>query len=174
MSEPSTLATTRAALQALLSAVPAAGVVHPVERYASTEQGFKQAYLYTHTDPAADAFAAEPHIRGWYLRRTETAETTVNGRILNEHTWLVRGYLAFKDAIASEIIFDELVERMRDAVRVDGSLGLPGLMGSSPFEERGVQVANAGPVVFAGVLCHSATLQCKTRSWVEWSTRRKT
>lgn len=172
MSTPSTLAATRSALQALLGAVPAAGVVHACERFATTEQGFKQAYLYTHTDPALDAFAAEPHIRGWYIRRANTTETTTNGRILNEHTWLVRGYLAFRDAIASEIIFDELVERMRDAVRVDGALGLPGLVGSSPFEERGVQVADAGPVFFAGVLCHSAILECKTRNWVDLARRR--
>jgi hypothetical protein len=171
MSTPSTLADTRTALQSLLGAVPAVGVVHPCERYASSEQGFKQAYQYTHADPTADDFAADPHIRGWYIRRTATAETTSNGRILNEHTWLVRGYLSFKDAISSELIFDELVERMRDAVRVDGSLGLPGLIGSGPFEERGVQVANAGPVLFAGLLCHSAALEFKTHNWVEWRKR---
>lgn len=168
MSTPSTLADTRTALLALLRAVPAVGVVHPCERYASSEQGFKQAYLYTHTDPAADAFGTDSHVRGWYIRRAGTSESTANGRIMNENTWLVRGYLAFKDAIESELIFDELVERMRDAVRVDGSLGLPGLIGSGPFQERGVQVTSAGPVIFAGVLCHSAALEFKTRNWVEW------
>lgn len=168
MTTPTTLAASRAALLALLSAVPAVGVVHPCERFSSSEKGFKDAYLYTHADPAADAFAQEPHIRGWYIRRTATAEVNSNGRILNEHTWLVRGYLSFKDAISSELIFDDLVERMRDAVRVDGSLGLPGLLGSSVAEERGVQVGSAGPVFFAGVLCHSAALELKTRNWAEW------
>ena len=168
MSTPTTLAASRSALLALLQAVPAVGVVHPCERYASNEAGFKQAYIYTHADPEFDAFANEAHIRGWYLRRTSTREINANGRVLNEHTWLVRGYLAFKDAIASELIFDELVERMRDAARLDGSLGLPGLLGSSVNEERGIQVTGAGPVLFAGVLCHSAALQLKTRNWVEW------
>ena len=96
------------------------------------------------------------------------AEVNANGRILNEHTWLVRGYLSFQTAIDSELIFDDLVERMRDAVRVDGSLGLPGLLGSGLSEERGVQVASAGPVLFAGLLCHSAALELKTRNWAEW------
>lgn len=168
MTMPSTLAASRAALQAVLSTVPAVGVVHPCERYAQSEQAFRQAYLYTHADPAADAFGAEPHLRGWYLRRSATSEVTANGRILNEHTWTVRGYMAFKGAIDSELIFDELVERMRDAVRVDSALGLPGLLGASVAEERGVQVAGAGPVLFAGVLCHSAVLELKTRNWAEW------
>ena len=101
-------------------------------------------------------------------QRAKELLTNANGRILNEHTWLVRGYLSFKDAIASELIFDDLVERMRDAVRVDGSLGLPGLLGSGLSEERGVQVASAGPVLFAGLLCHSAALELKTRNWAEW------
>ncbi len=165
---PNTLAASRSALQAVLQAVPAVGVVHPCERFAEGEEAFKKAYLYTHADPAADAFAAAPHIRGWYIRRTATAEVNTNGRILNEHTWLVRGYLAFRDAISSELIFDDLVERMRDAVRVDGSLGLPGLLGSSVADERGAQVESAGPVYFAGVLCHSAALRLKTRNWAEW------
>ncbi|MFT4243557.1 MAG: hypothetical protein QM569_14890 [Acidovorax sp.] len=168
MTMPNTLAATRGALQALLAAVPAVGVVHPCERFADGEEGFKRAYLYTHTDPAADAFGADPHIRGWYMRRTATTELNTNGRILNEHTWLVRGYMAFRDAISSELIFDDLVERMREAVRLAGNLGLPGLLGASLAEERGVQVTSAGPVYFAGVLCHSAALGLKTRNWAEW------
>lgn len=168
MTTPTTLAASRSALLALLRAVPAVGVVHACEPYADGEHGFKQAYLYTHADPAMDAFAAAPHIRGWYVRRTATSEVNANGRILNEHTWLVRGYMAFQTAIESELIFDDLVERMRDAVRVDGSLGLAGLLGSSVAQERGVQVASAGPVIFAGLLCHSAALELKTRNWAEW------
>jgi len=169
MTIPNTLAASRAALLALLSDVPAVGVVHPCERLADGEEGFKRAYLHKHTDPATDGFGATAHIRGWYIRRTATSEVTANGSILNEHTWLVRGYMSFNDAISSELIFDDLVERMRDAVRVDGTLGLPGLLGSGVSDERGIQVESAGPVFFAGVLCHSAALRLKTRNWAEWS-----
>ena len=168
MSMPSTLAASRGALLAVLQAVPAVGVVHPCERYASSESGFRQAYLYTHMAPDIDAFGQAPHIRGWYMRRAATSEVNANGRILNEHTWTVRGYMVFKGDIDSELIFDELVERLRDAVRVNASLGLPGLLGASVADERGVQVASAGPVMFAGLLCHSAALEVKTRNWVEW------
>ena len=63
------------------------------------------------------------------MRRTATTEVNANGRLLSEHRWLIRGYMAFKDAVASELIFDDLVERIRAAVRVDTTLGLPGLLG---------------------------------------------
>lgn len=162
---PSTLAESRSALLELLRAVPAVGVVHANERYAENERGFKQAYQFAHEESGIDAFDVEPHIRGWYLRRTATVEGTTNGRILNVHTWTIRGYLSFQDAIGSELIFDDLVERMRDAVRYSTSLGLPGLIGAQPFDERGMQVESAGPVLFSGVLCHSASLQLKTRNW---------
>ena len=48
------------------------------------------------------------------------------------------------------------------------ALGLPGLLGASVAEERGVQVSSAGPVLFAGALCHSAVLELTTRNWAEW------
>lgn len=162
-----TMPAARSALLAVLAAVPAVGLVHSRERFASSEAEFRKLYLYSPAQ-AVDGFGLEPHIRGWYLRRTATAEVNANGRILNEHRWLIRGYLAFKDAVESELIFDELVERIRSAVRVDTTLGLPGMLGGSTQEERGVQLASAGPVMFAGLLCHSAMLELSTRSWVEW------
>ncbi|WP_423458031.1 hypothetical protein [Ottowia sp. VDI28] len=165
---PSTLAASRQALLEVLRAVPAVGVVHDCEVYASEDKGFKAAYRYTNTDASADAFAAEPHIRGWYIRRFATAEVNANARILNEHTWHVRGYMSLKSAIDSELIFDELIERMRDAARMHGTMGVSSALGASTAQERGVQVINAGPVLFAGVLCHSAVLELKTRNWVEW------
>jgi len=165
-----TLSAARSALLAALAAVPAVGLVHSRERFASSEAEFRKLYLYSPAQ-AVDGFGLEPHIRGWYVRRTASAELNANGRILNEHRWLIRGYMAFKDAVESELVFDELVERIRSAVRVDTALGLPGLLGGSVQEERGVQVASAGPVMFAGVLCHSAMLELSTRSWVEWRKR---
>ena len=72
MSTPNTLAATRQALLALLRGVPAVGIVHAQERFADSDSGFKAAYQYTHADPAADAFGAAPHLRGWYLRRMAT------------------------------------------------------------------------------------------------------
>lgn len=162
-----TLSAARRALLAVLAGVPAVGMVHSRERFATSEAEFRKLYLYSPAQ-ADDGFGLDPHIRGWYVRRIATTEVNANGRILNEHHWLIRGYMAFKDAVESELIFDGLVERIRSAVRVDTTLGLPGMLGGSTQEERGVQVASAGPVMFAGVLCHSAMLEMSTRSWVEW------
>ncbi|CAM4372309.1 hypothetical protein COAQ111491_20065 [Comamonas aquatilis] len=162
-----TLSAARSALLAVLATVPTVGIVHSRERFASSEAEFRKLYLYSPAQ-AEDAFGLDPHIRGWYVRRTATTEVNANGRILNEHRWLIRGYMAFKDAVESELVFDDLVERIRSSVRVDITLGLPGMLGGSIQEERGVQVASAGPVMFAGVLCHSAMLEMSTRSWVEW------
>ena len=161
------LTAAREALLKVLSAVPAIGIVHSRERFASSEAEFRKLYQYTLAQ-AEDAFGVDPHIRGWYVRRTATTEVNANGRLLSEHRWLIRGYMAFKDAVASELIFDDLVERIRAAVRVDTTLGLPGLLGGSIESERGVQVASAGPVMFTGLLCHSAMLELSTRSWADW------
>lgn len=171
MTMPSTLTQSREALVTLLRAVPGVGVVHDRERYAASEQAFRSLYIYAHSDPAADAFGDKAHVRGWYIRRVATTELTDNGRVLNEHTWNIRGYLAFQDDIGSELVFDELVERMRDAVRVTPTLGLASLLGASVATERGVQVASAGPVFFAGALCHSVLLELRTRNWAEWRSK---
>ena len=153
----STLQAHRAAIVAALASVPGMGVVHDRERYASDNSKFAALYLYT---PAG----GEPQIRGWWLRRVETEERTDTfGPGTNVHTWHVRGYMAFADDDGSELVFDELIEDFRAVVRQDPTLG--GACEQPPEEETdGVQVLDAGPVKFAGALCHSVLLQLKTWS----------
>ena len=149
----------RAAIVAALASVPNIGVVHDRERYAKDNAKFAQHYLFT---PAG----GQQQLRGWWLRRAETEErsdTYGSGTTTNVHTWQVRGYLAFNDADATELVFDELIESFRAVVRDDPTLG--GVCDQPPEEETdGVQVLDAGPVMFAGALCHSALLQLKTWS----------
>ena len=166
MSLPKTLSETRAAVVTLLSSVSEVGIVHRCERYASSDDVYKKLYQYK-SSGGTDGFADEPHIRGWTVRRTATREMNSNGQILNEHTWTVRGYLSFKDSLESELIFDDLVECVRDAFRF-AKLGVPTGIGSGVFEQRGVQVVSAGPVFLGGALCHSAVLEFTTRNWFEW------
>jgi hypothetical protein len=154
----SVLSQHRAAIVATLGGVVDIGHVHDRERYARDEAGFRAAYLFTGS-------SGVPGLRGWWLRRTETKESSADtGEPMNEHTWHIRGYMAFNDADASELVFDELVEAFRDAVRQDLTLG--GACDLGPLSEtEGVQVLDAGPVMFAGVLCHSVVLQLKTWSY---------
>lgn len=150
----------RDALGALIAAVPNAGQVHTRERYIRDENKFRALYLFT---PAG----GQEQVRGWWLRRTATAERGVNvARNVETHTWQIRGYMALNDAANTEGEFDALVEAMRDAVRADPTLG--GMCQQSPLgdEQDGLQVLDSGPVLFCGVLCHSALLELKTWSYI--------
>lgn len=152
-------ATHRAALLALLQAVPAIGRVHDYQRYAREESAFRSLYVY---EPAT----GPSQLRGWQISRVGVAERTVGlGRVLNEHTWRIRGYMALRDADATETEFDALVEAIRAAFRADPTLG--GASTAEPIgDEDGVQMRDAGPVLFCGVLCHSALLEVQTREYV--------
>ena len=154
----SILAAHRAALATLLSGVDGAGLVHLEEPYAKTQAAFQA--LYQWANPAT----GEKQVRGWFLHRLRTQEQELGvGRVMNVHTWRVRGFMALLPP-ASGQAFDELIESMRDAFRADPTLGgvaQPGPVG----QPSGVQVVESGPVVFSGVLCHSAQLELKTWSF---------
>ena len=151
-------ATHRAALVALITAVPDAGRVHDYERFAREEAAFRAHYL--HTLPGG-----AKQLRGWQISRAAVAERLVGvGRWLVEHSWRVRGYMALDDAAATELVFDGLVESLRAAFRADPTLG--GLSTAGPVgDEDGIQMRDAGPVMFCGVLCHSALLTLQTREY---------
>ena len=152
------LSALRSALVTRLASVTDIGLVHERERFAANEAAFRALYLYT---PAGGT----PHVRGWWVRRVATAATSVSSaRALDVHSWEVRGFMAFDDAAASEIAFDALIESMRAAVAADPTLG--GVADPGPLDEpEGLQLVEAGPVRFAGVLCHSAVLTLKTWSY---------
>ncbi|CAN7565301.1 hypothetical protein [Acidovorax sp. LjRoot117] len=156
----STLQAHRAAIVAALSSVPDIGVVHDRERYAKDNNAFASLFLH---QPANGL----KHLRGWTLRRTATREHSPNvRRTLNEHTWTLRGYMAFNDVDASELVIDDLVEQFRAVVRNDPTLG--GVCQPGPLDDEtdGVQVTDAGAVMFAGALCNSVVLQLKTWSYL--------
>lgn len=154
-----THAAIRDALGALIAAVPNVGQVHTRERYVRDESKFRALYLYT---PAGGV----EQVRGWWLRRVATSERSVNvGRNVETHTWQVRGYMALNDEANTEGAFDALIEAMRDAVRADPTLGGVCQQGPLGAEQDGLQVLDSGPVLFCGVLCHSALLELQTWSY---------
>ena len=147
----------RAAIKAKILTVPNVGTVHDRERYA-TDQGSLRA-LYAFGDPA--------RIQGWHIRRLATEEVSpALGRYVVTNEWAIRGFMGFDDADQSEILFDGLIEQIRDVFRVDETLGGV-VVATAPAREGtekaiGIQVVDSGPVMFAGVLCHSAQLRLFT------------
>lgn len=153
----------RAGLVAFIAAVPGIGIVHSHERYAKDEAKFRDLYV-------QDLGGGKKVINGWWVRRVATTEYTVDigGQAIVVHTWRIRGYRALSDTDESELAFDAVIEGIRDAVRADLSLGgvcEPGPLFDNGDRQEGVQVMDVGPVMFAGVLCHSAVLELKTWSY---------
>ncbi|MCB1908811.1 MAG: hypothetical protein KDH15_15705 [Rhodocyclaceae bacterium] len=148
----SQLEPTRAAIVAKL-AVLGIGVVHDHEPYAATLAALQALYQ----DPDSG------RLNGWHVRRVATRELSAAiGCYLEYVSWQIRGYFALSEADGSERAFDAQIEAIRDAVRADPTLG--GAVGNTAEDddEAGVQVQESGPVMFAGVLCHAATLRLVT------------
>lgn len=138
----------RAAIVAKLAAVPGIGRVHAYERYSATDKAFRNLYV---TDGV---------LLGWHVRRVACKEDAAFNQVTT--VWELRGVAAIVDAQASELAFDALIDAIRDAWRDDPTLGGAVLY---PRSEDAVvpELADAGPVLFAGVLCHSARLKWTTR-----------
>lgn len=150
--------TIRTAIAATMRAVSGVGLVHDRERYAHAQADLKRLYVQGET------------LHGWYVRRVSTQETTgAIGRSEVIHRWRLRGFLGFDDAAGSELAFDREIEALRDAFRADETLG--GAVITTVADEgdgaiAGLQVEDSGPVMFAGILCHAATLGLYTRHYL--------
>lgn len=145
----------RTALVALVAAVPDAGIVHPYQRYAASLPALKELYV--------SDIGGGPKLRGWYVSRIAVRESSVAPgchEVVND--WLIRGYMALEDVTGSEIVFDNLVEAIRDRLRGDDTLGLFGTTVFENEETSGAQAPEIGPVMFAGVLCHAARIAIST------------
>ncbi|HMX15549.1 MAG TPA: hypothetical protein PKD29_01785 [Rhodocyclaceae bacterium] len=139
----------RAAIVARLRTVPGVGQVFDYERYAASEGAFRALYA-----PGGG------RVLGWHVRRVARREVTDENVV---HTdWEIRGFMALDDAGRSEIAFDTLIDAILDAWRADPTLG--GLVfwpkDDGPFVP---DLADSGPAMFSGVLCHAVKLKLTTR-----------
>lgn len=150
----------RAAIVAKLRTVADVGRVHDLEPLGRTEAEFQDLYLYTLPD-------GSQQLRGWFVRRVRTTETLGGvGRTINEHTWTLRHFMSLDSAQRSEITFDTLVETVRRAFRNDLTLG--GAVEPGPIQRpTGMSLTDSTPVMFVGVLCHSATLSYSTVEYLD-------
>lgn len=145
----------RAALFAILQAVPNIGVVHAYERMAADLSKLKQLYF----------SAAHQQIRGWFIRRVRVRETGILiPTYLEVVEWQIRGFMALDDSAQSELVMDTLIEAVRDRLRdndkLNGTVLKLGLLGAKT--DRGLQLEDFGPYMFGGVLCHGAKLSLIT------------
>lgn len=111
------LATIRAVILTTLQAIPNIGQVHNYERFAKGEKDFRALYQSVPDGP----------ILGWHVRRVSTEQTALDvddpDQRQDRHTWEIRGFMALSDADASELTFDALIEAIREAFRLDDTLG---------------------------------------------------
>lgn len=149
----------RNAIVAKLQGIADIGRVHGFERYAADMDALRGHYV--------ASIAGADQLRGWYVRRVAGGETSpVDGRYIETATWKIQGFMALDDDAASEIQFDLLVDAVRDAFRADATIG--GAVVFTAFgQAAGAQLKDAGPVMFAGVLCHAATLTLTTTRYFQ-------
>lgn len=160
------LDTIRTAIAATLSSVADIGCVHDYERYADREAAFRELYQ-------ATLASGDTKLRGWFVRRTATRTVAgaVTGVAMRVDTWQIRGYDALQDAVASEKTFDDLLESIVTAFLANETLGstvadVCDLTAGDGPKETGIQIVESLPVLFGGVLCHSARLSLVTSSAV--------
>jgi hypothetical protein len=142
----------RAAIVDAMNEVSNIGKVHAYERYSSD-----MATL-------ASLYQTDDLLLGWFISRGRVSETSpFSGRRVEQIEWKIMGYRGFVDADATEMAFDDLIDNIRIRFRTSDTFG-----GAWPwgFEKYGIQVDETGPVLFAGVLCHSAKLSLPTTRYI--------
>lgn len=145
-----TVADIRAAIKTTMQTVSNIGVVNDFERYSDQMSKLKLQYVAN--------ISGSDQLRGWHIRRIAKREVFVDtGRWSVHNRWRIRGFMAIDDDNETEKTFDDLVNALEDAFRADDTLGGEVLSCIDPeTSEAGLQLIDSKPVLFAGVLCHSA------------------
>ncbi|MBF0165189.1 MAG: hypothetical protein HQM01_11940 [Magnetococcales bacterium] len=140
----------RQAIIARMQEIPDIGRVHGHQPWLRQERELKALYV------------EEELLCGWHVRRVATHESApAVGRWVETHLWRIWGVMAMGEGGESERLFDGLIEAIRDRFREDQDLG--GVVASTVTgESAGIQVEQAEPVMFCGVLCHSVQLLLHT------------
>lgn len=147
------LAAQRAALQAMLEGIADIGVVHGYERWAVSEQRFRELFL----------DGARNRICGWTITREATPEAYyTSGQSERQHVHVLRGVRSLDDGAQSETEFQDLLEAICAALRND-----PTLAGTAEGDSGPPQVRIVEPRLFHGTLCHYAEITFVGREIME-------
>lgn len=155
-----TLAQIREAIRARVAAVANIGAVNDYERYTDQMSALRTLYV--------ASIGGSDQLRGWHIRRLRKNESYIDlERWVVVNHWQIRGFMALDDATGTEKTFDNLVEAVCDAFDTTPTLVAEPNYAEVILDEEsaGVQVPESGPVMFAGVLCHSARLTLATRHY---------
>lgn len=141
----STTADIRNAIVAKLAAIAGIGQVHDYERYAVQQSKMKELFEYN------------GRILGWVVRRGGLKKAAIADAIFSVRSqWQVRGYMSLDDAAQTEILFDALVDLVQATLANDPTFGIASWV--PDYELK----AELEPVMFCGVLCHSAIISFDT------------
>lgn len=145
----------RAAIVATLEGVAGVGVVHAYERYAADRTRLRALYV--------APTGGQEQLLGWFVRRAGFAAARLTpGRRIVTTTWEITGYQSLADAAESELALDALVDAIAAAFEANPTLG--GLVKHQrEADPAGITLDEAGPLMFAGVLCHGVQLRLITR-----------
>lgn len=154
-----TITEIRAAIKTRVATASGADKVYDYERYSKEQAALATLYK-----------TSGNRLHGYYIRRLRTRELHIDiGRYVVDHTWLIRGFMSLDDADASEKTFDTTIEAICTAFRTN-SLVMADVetcfAEDGDAVESGIQVLETGPVMFSGVLCHSARLGLTTRHFI--------
>lgn len=136
-------------IQAFLSAVDGAGVVHPYQRWADTWSKY------------LDHFKSDGRINGWMFCREKTAQRQrTAGELERAHVFVLRKLYGLKDDAGSELVFQQHLEDATAAFSGEAADTLNGTCETispdwGPMSgAAGLQIDIAETRMFGGVLCH--------------------
>lgn len=142
---------------AILASVEGMGVVHQYQRWAKSWEKFLD--LFSVKDDAGVG-----RINGWMITRAATPEKWLtNVNYLRVYELVMYGFYGLKDAAASELVFQNLIEEACASFRENDTLNGTCETIAPEFGalagRAGVQVEIVEPRMFGNTLCH----YCKLR-----------
>lgn len=141
---------------AILASVPGVGVVHEYQRYATSWDRFMELFRHENAD-------GDREINGWCITRTRTEEPhSTASHNQRTHTFLIRGFYGLQDGAGSELVFQDVIERICDAFRAEYSLN------GTANDTSPIQVEEVGADMMGNVLCHYCELSFTAEEILAW------
>ena len=147
------LADIREQIKTIVAGVAGVGVVHDYARLASDWGKFLSLFQ----DPA------DGKVRCWMItRRSTPSQRDTMPTLRRSHEFRIIGIYSLKDAEATELEFQDLVERIQTAFDSNNTLN------GSVLDSDPIQVDLVEPRMFGSVLCHYAQLTLRAHERVRY------